>query len=296
MNASGMPVQSPDDCKSCPLFCSQCGYDLRMLAPEGLCPECAHPVAASVRSPLPFFVRPARVRLALGATAVAALLCIGALLLTWLYLRYGYPLSRSNPAVFTAALNRTIWRACLAGSTAGGVARYAAVLILFRAMRRPGRFSAADLIPALVFGAAVMALVFSYSLSGLLTPRSKAFDDLVRMHDAFAPAVLWLASLIAWIRFRRLINRNSGRALALPTHIAITATTLLLTSSFIYFVAAACDPNWVVWSLSALWGNRFLTWSANGLIETLLEVLYLLALLMLIRRLRSAESFDPDCA
>jgi hypothetical protein len=39
--------------------CAACGYDLAGLAPEGVCPECTHPIAKSLEAPLLRFADPA---------------------------------------------------------------------------------------------------------------------------------------------------------------------------------------------------------------------------------------------
>lgn len=267
--------------------CSRCGYNLRTLACDGLCPECGHGVGDSLRSLLVWPSSLPGTARAMQVWVAGVVLCTAAMLLVWLYLRFWYPLSLHRAWMSDRSVSRGVFRALLVTDLLGGLIRIAAALMLVAAVRpsaRVGKWLVSGLLGVAGLVTAIVAVTVFFPS---WVPRPQ-WNDWYMIYVKDAPAALWLSVLYAWVAMNRRIRREQAPSLRRAAGLGIFAAAILSISSTAYAVVASTSGAW--WSDHPLWSSRFFVWSGNGAIEKTAEVLLLAAALAFIRQGRRPRS------
>lgn len=266
------------------VLCARCGYDLRTLQSDATCPECAFPIAESLRAPIRGLSSLPGVQRALKCWVIAALLCAGTALLVWLFLRFWFPLLTTNPWLLNPPIGRGLWTGLILLDYLGGLLRIASVLMLLRAIRSARTnvvvLGCYVLLALIALDTLAVVLIFLGRLR-VLSP--VILDAHYSLYVIFAPLILWLCALIAWIRLANAILADALASLKRAARVASAAIAILLLSSLVYAVISAFSPIWWLWS-NPFWSSRFSAWFGNGVIEKVADAVLLAAVLPWIRR------------
>lgn len=267
---STMPMSdsmSPTDSATVPtdLTCLSCGYNLRTLAWDGLCPECGRPVRDSVLPANLCFasyrgIRRTRLGLAIWIVSLAVP-AIGTIIFTTAILSAPWFWDELGQK---GSLARTLFLAAnYAWSYSSSVAclLQAVAIILVTAPLAPGR---ERFKPRLAFAAAGLALLsgcgvaFSFLASwfGLVLPNPQAVALLI---GPIADAGFALSLLLAWVYLRARLDPRRCRLLRLTMQLCLVAPVLVLVGNGLHIVVTLTDL-WM-WATPGQFADELRWWS-----------------------------------